>query len=234
MGHLVHDRYPKKVCCAVLCAIVWTGATVTGYGEDPAIAKSVASGTVEGSVIYHADSKRPWRYSRYYIKDAKSGELAEAVVALHGKGLSLPRDREPATVKIDQKNFQFLPETVAIRRGDSVTFTNSDQATHNVQSSGDLANFNVTIPAGGEGYAVRFDRAGGIRRPAEVGCVFHSNMRAWVFVFDHGCFQINESRRTVSVCRSSSGRIRAGDGASRRWPSLAAKDRSKGGRCALR
>ena len=39
----------------------------------------LCGGAIEGVVTYHADAKRPWRYSRYYIKQAKTGELAEAV-----------------------------------------------------------------------------------------------------------------------------------------------------------
>jgi plastocyanin len=142
-----------------------------------------ATATIEGTVTYKADPKRPWRYARYYIKSPKTGELAEAVVALRAK--STPDANRPAeTVVIDQQNFQFQPETVAIRRGDSVTFTNSDAATHNVQTSGEIATFNVNTPGGGS-HTFRFDKAGGTRQPATVGCVFHSAMRAYVFVFDH-------------------------------------------------
>jgi len=147
-------------------------------------------GVVEGTVTYRADPKRPWRYGRYYIKQAKTGELAEAVVALRGDKHADGGDKPKAkTVTIDQKNFQFLPETVAIRAGDSVKFTNSDQATHNVQVSGDIASLNVTMPAGGS-HTARFDRAGGVRQPLKVGCVFHSAMQAWIFVFDHPHFQL--------------------------------------------
>jgi plastocyanin len=178
---------------AVFCVLLSTAPIIAAQGEDASAVSTTAIGAIEGNVIYRADSKRPWRYSRYYIKDAKSGELAEAVVALRGKGLDKASSHAPATINIDQRNFQFLPETVAIRQGDSVNFVNSDQASHNIRSSGDLANFNVTIPAGGDGYPVRFDRAGGIRRPAEVGCVFHSNMRAWIFVFDHPFYQITKA-----------------------------------------
>jgi plastocyanin len=97
--------------------------------------------------------------------------------------------RAAETVVIDQQNFQFQPETVAIRKGDSVKFTNADAATHNVQASSDIATFNATMAEGGE-HAVKFERAGGIRQAVQVGCVFHSAMRAWVFVFDHPWYQV--------------------------------------------
>ena len=47
------------------------------------------------------------------------------------------------TITIDQQNHQFVPETVIIRAGDSVNFTNSDYTLHNVRASNKIANFNI-------------------------------------------------------------------------------------------
>jgi plastocyanin len=163
-----------------------------GAGSQGAIAAE-QTGVIEGTVSYRADAKRPWRYGRYYIKRPKTGELAEAVVALHSRKLADTESQPQAnTVTIDQKNFQFMPETVAVRVGNSVKFTNSDQATHNVRSFGDVASFNVTMPAGGS-HTVRFDKAGGIRQPLQVGCVFHSAMQANIFVFDHPWYELTDA-----------------------------------------
>jgi len=128
----------------------------------------------------------------YSSQVPKTGELAEAVVAIRGKGLNSSGSQASVTAVIDQKNFLFQPETVAIRQGDSVKFTNSDETTHNVQVSSDLASFNVNMPGGGS-YTKAFQRAGGIRQPLHVGCVFHSAMRAWIFVFDHRYYQVTEA-----------------------------------------
>lgn len=149
------------------------------------------TGAIEGTVTYRADPQRPWRYGRYYIKHAKTGELAEAVVAirLRKRDAAQAPAAEPKTVTIDQKNFQFVPETVVVRKGDSVTFTNSDGATHNVRATGKLAGFNITIAAG-ETYTNLCDKAGGVRDPIQIGCVFHSAMQAWIYVFDHPYFQM--------------------------------------------
>lgn len=164
---------------------IWFAA-LAARAEPPSLAAN--NGSIEGVVTYRADPARPWRYARYYVKQAKTGELAEAVAAIRAKPV-VDSTRQPETVVIDQQNFQFTPETVAIRRGDSVNFTNADQATHNVQSSSDIAAFNVNMPGGGE-HAIRFDRAGGVRQPVTVGCVFHSAMRANIFVFDHPWYQM--------------------------------------------
>ncbi|MCA9111172.1 MAG: hypothetical protein KDA52_14565, partial [Planctomycetaceae bacterium] len=70
--------------CVVLmafCLISRTNLTAEETADGP------SSGVVKGRVIYLQDKERPWRYQRYYVKTPKSGELAEAVVALRGQGL---------------------------------------------------------------------------------------------------------------------------------------------------
>jgi len=181
-------RMTPLPCLARIVGIACLVLAVAHCAAVCPAAESAQPGVIEGTVTYQADSERPWRYARYYIKQAKTGELAEAVVALRARPLTDDK-HEPQTVVIGQQNFQFQPETVAIRRGDSVKFTNADQATHNVQSSSEIASFNVTMPGGGQ-QTVRFDRAGGARQPVQVGCVFHSAMRAFVFVFDHPWFAL--------------------------------------------
>lgn len=177
---------------AILVATSWWIVARSAAGEDVAPAGSPRAGAIEGAITYWPDTKRPWRYARHYVK-AKTGELAEAVVAIRGKVLNATTSgATPSTVAVDQKDFQFQPETVAIRRGDSVKFTNSDPAAHNVQVSSDIASFNVSMPGGGS-YTARFERAGGIRQPVQVGCVFHSAMRAWLFVFDHPFYQVTSA-----------------------------------------
>jgi plastocyanin len=188
---------PRRILSIVACSIALLshgcGGIRDARGEDLKSAESANYGTIEGTVIYLPDAKRPWRYWRYYVADSKKGELAESVVALRVKGFGKPDADSSATIKMDQKDFQFRPETVAIRQGDAVTFTNGDQTVHNVRSVGGLADFNVNTSVGGTGYTVRFDRAGGIGSPVEIGCVFHSNMRAWVFVFDHPYFAVTQA-----------------------------------------
>lgn len=152
-------------------------------------ASAPRAGAVEGVVTYQADASRPWRYSRYYVKDPKVGQLAEAVVAISSPEIRpQPVEKlEPAV--IDQKDFQFIPETIAIRAGQSVKFLNSDKELHNVNSFQPKHSFNVVMPAGGE-HVEKFLLAGGISRPHRIGCVYHSAMRSWIYVFDHPWYQV--------------------------------------------
>ncbi|MGE3313573.1 MAG: carboxypeptidase regulatory-like domain-containing protein [Planctomycetaceae bacterium] len=156
---------------------------------DDAKVSSPTGGTIEGTITYKADAKRLWRYGRYYVKP-KSGELSGALVALDAPSLrkSAPPGK-PDIVLMDQKDVLFTPETLAIRAGDKVRFTNSDSGTHNISTTSDLHPFSVSISHGDETVQT-FPRAGGIRRPIVLGCVFHSQMRAWIFVFDHPHYQL--------------------------------------------
>lgn len=149
-----------------------------------------AGGTLEGVVIYRADSQRPWRYARYYVKWPQRGHLAEAVVVLLGAPLKgVGGGGEPKTAEIDQQDFRFIPETIAIRAGDRVRFRNSDVQVHNVRTTDGVRPFNVNTPMGGE-YVHEFERPGGIRKPIRIGCSYHSQMRAWIFVFPHRFYQV--------------------------------------------
>ncbi len=171
--------------------LVWLAfATCLDQAQDCARAAEVTTGTIRGTIGYEADPKRPWRLGRYYIRNARTGELAEAVVALQSRGLKVPRGpQDSAMVTVDQKNFQFVPETSAIRAGDRVRFLNSDDHAHNVKTSHPNQSFNVTMPVEGE-HVETFHLATGTRDPYVIDCVFHASMKAWIFVFDHPWFAL--------------------------------------------
>jgi plastocyanin len=164
---------------------------------DDQIAVAKETGIVEGTVVYDADPDRPWRLGRYYIKDKSTGALAEAVVALDRKGVT-QEPREPQVAVVDQKNFQFTPETVVLRKGDSVRFLNSDEAAHNVSTSHLQHAFNVTLGFGDE-HVEKFPFATGIKRPYRLGCSYHGAMRNWIYVFDHPSFQLTGADGTFRM-----------------------------------
>lgn len=159
---------------------------------SPADGSEQNTGTVEGTVLYRADPKRPWPLSRYYIHSAKEGFLAESVVALEGPALAT--NAAPCSARnrtMDQVNFQFVPETMVIRAGDSVHITNSDEALHNVTTMDGGSPFNLNVAKSQE-LAHTFEHAGGLNAPIRLSCVFHGGMRAWIYVFDHPWFQLTE------------------------------------------
>lgn len=153
-----------------------------------------ATGIVEGTISYTADAERPWRYARFYVKN---GRLAEAVVAIESDDTPAKPATKPTKHTVDQEDFRFVPETTVIRAGDSVTFTNSDPQVHNV-FTGDLTPFNVNTPPDGE-HTIRFPKAGGTETPVRIGCIYHSTMRAWIYVFDHPHFALTDEKGTFRI-----------------------------------
>lgn len=151
--------------------------------------KPASEGVIEGQVKYVADAKRPWRYARYYVKRASQGFLAEAVVGLRGGDLKQVASPPRPPVVVNQKDYRFIPETVAVRVGESVRFTNSDVSVHNVMTYDGRKPFNVNTLMGDE-YTHTFDQAGGVRQPFRIACSYHSQMRAWIYVFSHPFFQV--------------------------------------------
>ena len=183
----IASRMSKSLCC--LCALItlasWQGSLKAEDAESE-------TGTIEGRVIYHADAKRRWRYSRYYVKDQKLGHLAEAAVSVSSPALRrLKTNRKPATHKIDQTNFRFVPETTVIRTGDFVHFHNSDRGVHNVRASNTIEPFSSNIGNGGV-LKRQFNDRLGVLKPVQIGCVFHSAMQAWIFVFPHPYYALTK------------------------------------------
>ena len=165
----------------------------------PAFSSQPETGSIRGKIVYVGDPQRPWRLGRYYIRSPRTGELAEAVVAISKRRLKAPDgDHQPSTVTVDQKNFQFVPETVAIRTGDRVLFLNSDDHVHNVRTSHPRHSFNVNMPAGAR-HLETFRSASSMRQPYKIDCVYHSAMRSWVFVFDHPWFAVTGKDGTFEL-----------------------------------
>ncbi len=184
----------KSLCVSTLLTVllfVSTGAPDFAGGEASGV-RAVAgeqTGAIEATIFYRNDRKHAWRLARYYVKSSKNGELAEAVVALNGPSIRhTATPHESAVVAVDQKELRFVPETVAIRAGDRVRFTNSDSQTHNISLNDPRLQFSDTI-ANGQQAVETFTRASGIRNPFALGCKFHSQMQGWIYVFDHPFFR---------------------------------------------
>ena len=151
--------------------------------------------SISGVLRYEADSKRPWRFGRYYIK-GKEKHLAEAVVELipASKDIEFPKetDRESKTYLMDQENFMFVPETLAVQLGDKVRFKNSEEAFHNVMCLDDKPPFNINLAKGQE-HVHEPKVADGTQKPLDIRCVFHGSMKGWLFVVPHRHFKLTDA-----------------------------------------
>jgi len=190
-----------KLLRTIVCAMALGTCFVVVFParQNTAAEPTAALGVIEGVVTYEPDPQRPWRYRRYYVRDRNAGFLAEAVVCLSE---SPPKDpapaSEPQSWKIDQKDYRFIPETLAVQAGDEITFTNSDPLLHDVTLSQRTGVTAETVRSESLSLQQRqvasrtFSDAGGIGRPVTLSCRFHSSMRGWIYVFDHPFFQVTE------------------------------------------
>src|SRR5688572_12411190 len=90
--------------------------------------------------------------------------------------------------EIRQEHETFVPRTVAITRGSTVEFPNSDPFFHNVFSLSRAANFNLGRFKRGQSRGRQFTKAGTVK----VYCNIHSHMSTTILVFDHPYFAIPE------------------------------------------
>jgi len=92
-----------------------------------------------------------------------------------------PASRDAATAKaaVDAKDFKFVPQTVQVKAGGSVTFANSDKAKHNAQTdSGADGAFNTGDLQKGDEEAVTFEKPGSY----DYYCIYHRFMTGTVEV----------------------------------------------------
>jgi plastocyanin len=111
-------------------------------------------------------------------------EIRNVVVYIKDAAFSgtLPASR----AELVQEHETFIPHTLAITRGSTVDFPNSDPFFHNVFSLSRAANFNLGRYQPGQTRGRQFTKAGIVK----VYCDIHSHMSATILVFDHPYFTI--------------------------------------------
>lgn len=171
---------------------------VTFCGAALSSAEPSAMHSVSGVVVVKPEGGREWRYRRH-LKPGGGGELRGAIVCLSAPGLakSAP-SAKPVEHTLDQRDLQFVPQTLAIRAGDRVRFTNSDGHLHNVTIVDDLKVLNFSLHRE-DIHVETFERAGGLRRPHAATCNLHSQMQAWLCVFDHPWFAVTDANGQFSL-----------------------------------
>ena len=169
---------------ALVCAFVWLGVAQAG-GQ-------AANGRIEGQVRLvlppaGAVPSGVYPSRRVTRPQPKASEISNVIVFVK----DAPHRGEPAPmhVTITQKDEAFVPRVVAITRGSTIDFPNSDPFFHNVFSLSRGANFDLGRYPRGETKSRRFPNAGLVK----VYCHIHSHMTASIMVFDHPYFRIPDT-----------------------------------------
>lgn len=139
--------------------------------SGPASGSCPACGSVRGSVrvdqaAIRTEGPKHERDVVVWLRPAGGGELAAA----------------NARAAMDQNGLVFVPHVLAIQRGTTVTFLNSDREQHNVYFLDDRTGETLDIGTWGPGVSVdhRFDRAGMVITL----CKLHLEMSAYIVVVD--------------------------------------------------
>jgi plastocyanin len=164
-------------------------------------------GSLSGSVEVGPElSSRKMRFNLYtdFVQPAvaagqptREEELQNVVIYLESTPAGVAVSSPPASpLRMRQENSTFLPHVLAVQRGSTVEFPNSDPIFHNVFSLSKAASFDLGRYPRGEAKSVRFDKPGLVK----VFCHIHSDMSAMIMVLDnpffatpdsHGRFQID-------------------------------------------
>lgn len=132
---------------------------------------AASAGTVSGTVAVEQATLRA---------DGPKHDLDAVVVLTPVGGGEQPM--VDTRVNMDQKGLVFIPHVLAVQRGTTVTFLNSDNDQHNVYFLFDETGETLDIGTWGPGVSVdhRFEEAGAVI----VLCKLHLEMAAYVLVVD--------------------------------------------------
>jgi len=106
-----------------------------------------------------------------------------------------PADDAPRTVNMAHKNKTFVPHTLAIRTGWTVSFPNQDPFLHNAFSNYDGQPFDIGLHPPGSARQVTFKRPGIVR----LFCNIHPTMSAVIVVLDSPWFAVSDEKGAFSI-----------------------------------
>jgi len=154
------------------------------------VASTSRTGVIQGRVTIGANAMRPARPAVADLGDHRSDAVdrRRAVVYMD----AFPRqafDELPAgRARMDQRGEQFVPRVLAVTVGTTVAFPNADTTFHNVFSLARIKPFDLGRYAPHRTGSVTFDRPGIV----PVFCDIHTNMSAYILVFNHPYFAVTE------------------------------------------
>jgi plastocyanin len=161
------------------------------------------TGLIEGRVTIGATVARPPRPSIADLGDHRPGAVdrRRAVVYLDPPPRQALDELRAGRARMDQHGEQFVPRVLAVTVGTVVDFPNTDTIFHNVFSLARIKTFDLGRYPPHRTGSVTFDRPGIV----PVFCDIHSNMSAYILVFNHPFFALTEPDGRYSILGVPSG-----------------------------
>jgi plastocyanin len=160
-----------------------------------AISQAPSTGAIEGRVIFEGTPPAPTFVveggrTQHVLYVDQTGGLQYAVVFLNDvRAGAAPTT--PAT--LNQRDFIFEPQVLAVHAGQPVRFTSDDPANHNVRSDANANVFSVNTAAGAPLPPPRTFAPTSPDDPVVVSCDIHPWMVAWVYAFDRDRFSVTDA-----------------------------------------
>jgi plastocyanin len=180
---------------------------------EPFAQPTQATGRVEGRVMFHGTPPPQMTVGetgdaqpRLYIDD--TGGVRYAVVYLPDARTTRAPVATPLVM--NQRNFIFEPQVLAVHAGRVVRFTSEDVANHNVRAKGETPEntFFISTGPGSTGSAQHAFGVTAADRPVPLSCDIHSWMAAWVYAFDHDAFAVTAADGRFAIDGIPPGRYR--------------------------
>lgn len=125
------------------------------------------------------------------------GRVSNAVVSLEG----VSGNFSGGTAVMGQKDKEFVPSVLAVVKGTSVKFENSDPFFHNVFSNSRMKAFNVSQQKAGDTSSVVFDKVGIV----PIRCHIHASMKAYIVVLPNPYFAVTNSNGLFRISNVPAG-----------------------------
>lgn len=141
------------------------------------------------------------------VTDASGAPVANAVIALYDtqKPATGATTKPAAEAVMDQRDRQFAPHVLAVQRGASVRFPNSDDIRHQVYSFSPAKRFNLPLYHGVPAKPEVFDSAGEV----VLGCNIHDTMFGYIYVVDSEWFAKTDATGSLQIKAVPAGNYRA-------------------------
>jgi len=164
---------------------------VAGYLFAGASIQARAQATINGTVQLLKPGAAAVSSARYQNKNIPVVAPAPwpAVIYLEGSFPALDTNAAP-TIQMSQKNLQFTPSVLPVRKGTLIEFPNQDDEYHNVLSYSKAKSFDVGRYRKDEKTpAVKFDKVGAV----DLNCEIHEHMSAIILVLDTPYFTTSDT-----------------------------------------
>lgn len=170
----------------------------------------VPSGTIEGVVRWRGRRPRNPRLEVHAqhrvcgreqevpaVRIGRGGGIEGAVLEVAGVEAG-PRQAPTSVAELDQVGCRYVPHTLAVMRGQRVTFRNSDEVLHNVHAIWEDGEewFNIGQPRAGMSTTQVPERSGVARVVCDAG---HAWMLAWVHVMEHPYFAVTDEEGAFRI-----------------------------------